>query len=223
MQEDKLLLSKVDNSMRLVDVHYKMALPFRDENVYLPNNLRLAEQRLKYLKRKIEGDKEFASENKAFMRNLFEKGYAEKVPKSEIEGTEGRVCYIPHFGVYHPQKEKLRVVFYCAAKYEGPALNSQLLSGPNLTNTLLRENPVVLVADIECMFYAVRNSREDRNFMRFLWWPDGDVTKCIERVYFSLEQRARRLAQFQPCELQQRKTLIHTVQRRLILYLGGHT
>ena len=108
------------------------------------------------------------------------------MPKSKIEGTEGRVCYIPHFGVYHPQKEKLRVVFDCAAKYEGTSLNSQLLSGPNLTNTLLgvllrfRENPVVLVADIECMFNAVRTFRKVSYFMRFLWWPDGDVTKTPE-------------------------------------------
>ena len=55
-QEDKLFLSKVDKSMRLVYGHYEMALQFTDENVYLPNDLRLAEQRLKYLKRKIEGD-----------------------------------------------------------------------------------------------------------------------------------------------------------------------
>ena len=80
----------------------------------------------------------------------------------------------------------MRVVFDCAAKYENVSLNSKLLSGPNLTNNLLgvllrfREKPIVLVADIECMFYAVRTQTRDRDFMRFLWWPEGDVTKTPE-------------------------------------------
>jgi hypothetical protein len=63
----------------------------------------------------------------AFMDNLFEKGYAEKVPDCELDQDDGRVWYIPHHGVYHPKKpNKIRVVFDCSATYMGISLNSLL-------------------------------------------------------------------------------------------------
>lgn len=35
---------------------------------------------------------------------------------------------------------------------------------------------------IEGMFHQVRVAREDIDFLCFLWWPDGDITKeCVER------------------------------------------
>ena len=47
----------------------------------------------------------------------------------------------------------------------------------NLADVLirLREAPVAFVADIESMFYQVGVPVEDRDVMRFLWWPGGDM------------------------------------------------
>jgi len=49
------------------------------------------------------------------MEDTLQKGHAEKVPKGQIEGRLGRIWYLPNHGMYHPQKNKLRVVFDCAA------------------------------------------------------------------------------------------------------------
>jgi hypothetical protein len=59
----------------------------------------------------------------------------------------------------NPQKpEKSRIVFECAANFEGVSLNKQLLQGPDMTNKLVgvllrfREDPIAYLADIEAMF-----------------------------------------------------------------------
>ena len=40
----------------------------------------------------------------AFMKDIFERGYAEKVPHSErTSETQGSVWYILHQAVYHPK------------------------------------------------------------------------------------------------------------------------
>lgn len=94
--------------------------------------------------------------------------------------------YVPHHGVYHPRKKTLRVVIDCAATFGGTLLNKELLQGPDLTNTLLgvllrfRQGSVAFMTDIEGMFHQVRVAKEDTNFLRFLWWPNGDVSKDLE-------------------------------------------
>ena len=117
------------------------------------------------------------------MDDVIEKGYAEVVPPEQLERKDGRIWYIPHHGVYHPEKQTLRVVFDCSACYQGKSLNSELLQGPDLTNSLIgvllkfRKQPVAVMADIRSMFHQVRVSANDIDFLRFLWWPNGDVTK----------------------------------------------
>lgn len=89
-------------------------------------------------------------------------------------------------GVYHPKKKKIRVVFDCSAVFKGMSLNSQFLQGPNLTNTLLgvltrfRQDHVTLMADIEAMFHQVKVSQRNVDFLRFLWWPNGDITQSFK-------------------------------------------
>lgn len=71
------------------------------------------------------------------MGNLLEKGYAEKVTLDQLSGKFGRVWYIPHHGVYHKRKKKIRVVFDCGSSFQGTSLNKELLQGPDLSNSLL--------------------------------------------------------------------------------------
>jgi hypothetical protein len=79
----------------------------------------------------------------------------------------------------------MRVVFDCVATYHGASLNNELLQGPDLTNTLLgvllrfRQEPVALMADIQSMYYQVMVPEKDRDFLRFLWWPEGDASKPV--------------------------------------------
>lgn len=60
--------------------------------------------------------------------------------------------------MYHPQKKKLRVIFDCAASFQGVFLNSELLQGPDMTNSLIgvlthfRQDSVAMMADIEALY-----------------------------------------------------------------------
>ena len=96
------------------------------------------------------------------MPDLLDKGYAKKVPEYLRDRNDGKVWYLPHLSVVHPQKpDKVRVVFDCAASYRGTSLNAQVLQGPDLTNKLVgvlirfREESIALMADVETMYHQI--------------------------------------------------------------------
>ncbi len=119
------------------------------------------------------------------MADMLNKGYAVKIPETQLKGQDGAAWYIPHHGVYHPQKKKLCVVFDCAATYQGVSLNQRLLQGPDLTNTLIgvlthfREESVAMMANVEAMYHQVRVPEKDTNLLHFFWWPDGNLSREI--------------------------------------------
>ena len=160
------------------DHNYEIVLPFKEEKPQLDNNRKVAEMRLDLLKQRFKRDPAYATEYTARMNDLLEKGYVEEAPEVSEEATK---WFLPHFGVRHPQKEKVRVVFDCAAKYHGRSLNDTLLQGPDLTNPMLdvlvrfREQPYAFTADIEAMFMQVQIPESQRDYLRFLWWPQGNV------------------------------------------------
>ena len=74
------------------------------------------------------------------MEKIIKKGHASPVSIGDVTGLpqSGRVWYLPHFGVYHPKKlTQIRVIFHSSGEYEGVSLNGELLSGPDLMNSLL--------------------------------------------------------------------------------------
>ncbi len=180
-QEDKQFMQSVQKTAKCVDGHYSIGLPFKQETVKMTNNRCVAEQRATSLKGKLKKNPAFLEDYKAFMNLLFEKGYAEEIPPEQLLRDDNRVWYIPHHGVYHPKKKKIRVVFDCTASYQGVSLNDELLQGPDLTNTLIgvlqrfREEPVAMMADIESMFYQVKVPNKDVDMLRFLWWPEANL------------------------------------------------
>lgn len=111
---------------------------------------------------------------------LMDKGYAVKVTEEELMQKKGKLWYIPHHGVYHRPKKKLRVVFDCAASFQGVSLNTELLQSPDFANSLVgvlmrfRQEPVAFMADIEAMYYQVKIPEEDTDFLQFLCWPNGE-------------------------------------------------
>ena len=159
------------------DGHYELPLPFKSSKVVLPNNRHMALRRFQGLKTRLLRDENYCRDYKKFMQELIDKGHAERVPEDELFNKE--VWYIPHHGVYHPNKPgKLRVVFDCSAEYTGDSLNKLLLQGPDQMNSLIgvlcrfRKEKVAFVCDIEGMFHQVSVRREDRNYLRFFWSHD---------------------------------------------------
>ena len=175
-QEDVKFLKIMKDCITRVDGHYQLPLPLRDENTQFPANRWMAMKRAESLKRKLRKNSDFHADYTNFMNNLLQKGYAELAPIND-----DHCWFIPHHGVYHPTKKKIRVVFDCSAEVNGYSLNKQLLQGPDLTNQLIgvlirfRQERVAVTADIESMFYQVRIPPEQRRLVRFLWWEDGNI------------------------------------------------
>ena len=107
--EDKRFLKVMKENTVLVNGHYQIPLPLKDLDVKFPNNKKQAEKRLEGLQKRFKRDQKFFQQYKQFMEDTIGNGFAEKC---KIEGKEGRCWYLPHHGVYHPQKPgKMRVVF----------------------------------------------------------------------------------------------------------------
>ena len=164
------------------DSHYEMPLPLKEEGLKLPNNHTLALSRLERLKQRLKRDRKYRDHYEAFMKEMIDKGQAERVPDDELQLTNGRVWYIPHHGVYHPQKpDKIRVVFDASAEFKGESLNRHLLQGPDLTNSLngvlcrICKEPIAFTCDVEGMFHQVFVNPDYWNLLRFLWWDKGNV------------------------------------------------
>ncbi|XP_077978095.1 uncharacterized protein LOC144433628 [Glandiceps talaboti] len=180
-QEDLQFLNILETSIHQTESgHYSMPLPFKSGKPTLPKNKRTAVLRLNHLRRKFATKPKYYADYKKFMDDVIEKGDVEEV---EGQGEEGRVWYIPHHGVYHPQKpEKIRVVFDCSARFAGTSLNGHLLTGPDLINCLIgvlcrfRKHHIAVMCDIERMFHQFLVNEEDRNYLRFLWWENGDTS-----------------------------------------------
>lgn len=114
--EDRRFLKIADESAKIVDGHYSLKLPFRNDDSALPNNHCIAEQHLQSFKKKFHKNVEF-KEYVTFVTDMINKGYAETVPDRQLTRKDGQVWYLPHHGVYHPKKGKLRVVFDCGASF----------------------------------------------------------------------------------------------------------
>ena len=185
-QNDKRALEIMESTVKMVNGHYEIGLPWRNNPPHLQNNRQQASQRLRSLKKRLQHDPDLLDKYRRFMNDLLCKDYARKVD-SQDPGPLQTHWYLSHHPVFHPQKpDKVRVVFDCSAKYREASLNDQLLQGPDLTNTLIgvltrfREEPVALMADIEAMFYQVRVPSSDCDALRFLWWPNGDLDEQPE-------------------------------------------
>ncbi|XP_013855924.1 uncharacterized protein LOC106511725, partial [Austrofundulus limnaeus] len=155
-------------------------LPFRSPRQRLPNNRQLAYDRLMSLRRSLGKRPEMKAHFLEFMENMLARGHAEVAPSL----AHNQECwYLPLFGVYHPKKPtKIRVVFDSSAPYEGVSLNDVLLTGPDLNNSLVgvlmrfRKEQVAVTADIEHMFHCFVVKESHRNFLRFLWYKDNDMS-----------------------------------------------
>ena len=181
-QEDKQFLEIMDSSMQQrEDGNFEAPLPLRHRDVAFPNNESQAQVRLQGLKRRLQKDDTYRNAYVEFLRDMMEKGYAEVVPPSELTLNDGHVWYVPHHGVFHKKKNKLRVVFDCSTEYRGYCLNQELLQGPDASNNLtgilvrFRKGRIALTCDIKSMFNQVKVTPHDRNLLRFLWWPGGDI------------------------------------------------
>ncbi len=194
--EDKRAKEILDSTVRHTENgHYEVAMLWSN-SPKLVNNRKLAEQRFKHLKRKLNKNPSMRERYKSVVNDYINKGFARKLSPEEATRSSDRTYYLPHHGVINPKKpEKLRVVFDAAAVYDGSSLNHHLLAGPDLLNCLIgvllrfRGGPIAISADIESMFHMVLVPSDDQDALRFLWQDDlesersPDVYQMVVHIF----------------------------------------
>lgn len=182
--EDKQFLAIMNTKMQKGPTgNWVAPLPFRSSRPKLPNNRSYALKRAMLLHKSLLRDPKKRDHFVTFMNQIIRRGHAEVAPK--IPQLK-EAWYLPLFGVYHPKKpDQIRGVFDASAKFQGISLNDVLLQGPDLLNGLLgillrfRKNEVAISADIEQMFYSFLVDERDRDYLRFFWYPENDLTKDL--------------------------------------------
>ena len=72
--EDKRALHVMEESVKLVDGHFQVALPWRKDPPGIPNNKPMAEKRLRSLKNRLEKDGELLEKYTNTMQDYINKG-----------------------------------------------------------------------------------------------------------------------------------------------------
>ena len=147
---------------------YSVKLPWKQGHGHLPTNYSNSLARMKGQIKRLTGEPKLLSEYDTIIKEQLNLGIIERV--GELENKE-RVHYLPHQAVIlkDAKTTKLRIVYDALSKEgkKGVSLNDCLHVGPSLMPLLFdillrfRENPVVLIGDIEKAFLNVEVDRED--------------------------------------------------------------
>ena len=107
-KEDRKFVEITDARHQLESGRYEVPMPFKDENLLeLECNIDLAEKRLQFLKRKMDNNADYRKHYQDFMKENEDLDFCEEVPQEEIKKRPA--WYIPHHGIYHKIKKKIRV------------------------------------------------------------------------------------------------------------------
>ncbi|XP_071944729.1 uncharacterized protein [Antedon mediterranea] len=182
-----------DFQERLFDTSYshRFSIGFRSSRPTLPDNRHEAMKWFRTLLKSFSRKPKMKQQYLQFMTIMLVKGHAEQVTTGCLPKER---WYLPHFGVYHPKKpDKIRVVFDSSTEYLGVSLNSVLITGPDLVNSLIgvlirfREDTVAFMADIEQMFHSFHVKEQHRDYLRFLWFrnndPESDIVDYRMKVH----------------------------------------
>ena len=100
-----------------------------------------------------------------------------------------RIWYLPHHSDDNPNNTgKVRRVANAASKFRGQSLNTNLLTGPDLLNSLLgvlmrfRENSIAVLADIEGMFMQIAINQTDQSALRFALQNGENYPEAVRAV-----------------------------------------
>ena len=93
-QNDRHALEIIENSAKLVDSHYEIGLPWKNNPPSLQSNKVQGKSRLQPLKRRLRKDSSLHTKYKDLMDDLLRKNYAEKVTSSELALTTRSTCCI---------------------------------------------------------------------------------------------------------------------------------
>ncbi|KAK3877960.1 hypothetical protein Pcinc_017362 [Petrolisthes cinctipes] len=117
--EDRRVLRMCETSVKKVEGHYELPIPFHLIDPNLSDNRNVMVKRLFRLRKRFLKEPELWTSYKEEMLCLGSNGYTERVYYSELRGKLGMTCYLLHHSVLNPNKpRKGRVVFDSAATYK---------------------------------------------------------------------------------------------------------
>ena len=76
--------------------NWEMPLPFKADEISLPNNREYCLTRLLSLKKKMQKDEKLRTDYVQFMENTINRKHASRVPDEELQVSEGQVWFLPH-------------------------------------------------------------------------------------------------------------------------------
>ena len=151
---------------------HQIALPWKTVTK-LQNNYFSAVSQLKSLQKRLQNNPVLNQKYNQTLRTDLDKNFVKPV---ELQAPPPEsIWFLPHHPVTNPNKPgKVRRVANAASKFRGESLNSILLTGPDLLNTLVqillrfREHPFAGLSDIEGMFMQIAVRQQDQSALRFL-------------------------------------------------------
>nr|XP_047129387.1 uncharacterized protein LOC124809364 [Hydra vulgaris] len=161
-----------------VDCRYTVKLPFKNNHALLSDNYSLCIKRLNVTLNKLKNDSELLNEYNKIIIEQLNSGVIEKV--NNYDWSIGEVHYLPHRPVCRKDKTstKVRIVFDASSTLSGPSLNDCINAGPSLATPLFfillrfRANKYAFIADIEKAFLQIALDKNDRNYLRLIWFDD---------------------------------------------------
>ena len=159
---------------------YTVMLPFKEDPAQLGDSANIALKRFSYLEKKFEKYPQMRFQYNATIQDYIDKGYLSRVENPDFSENS---YYIPHHAVFRPEKttSQTRIVLDASCKTSsGKSLNDLLHCGPNLQNNIFdilinfRLFPVVLLSDIEKMYFQIILHENHRKFQRIFFRFDSN-------------------------------------------------
>ncbi|GFX72888.1 integrase catalytic domain-containing protein [Trichonephila clavipes] len=153
---------------------YTVAMPLKEDPSCLGESRQTAIQRLNSLWKRLSRDKEYLSLYEKFLQEYEDLGHMREIK----EDGSGVAFYMPHHGVYRPEKSttKLRTVFNASSpSTRGKSLNSIQFNGGLIQEDLFsimvrfRKHKYAFTTDIEKMFRMINIHPEQTCLQRILW------------------------------------------------------
>ncbi|GFU51818.1 uncharacterized protein TNCV_4817071 [Trichonephila clavipes] len=150
---------------------YTVAMPLKEDPSCLGESRQTAIQRLNSLWKRLSRDKEYLSLYEKFLQEYEDLGHMREI---KVDGS-GVAFYMPHHGVYRPEKSttKMRTVFNASSpSTRGKSLNSIQFNGGLVQEDLFsimvrfRKHKYAFTTDIEKMFRMINIHPEQTCFAK---------------------------------------------------------
>ncbi|XP_075259079.1 uncharacterized protein LOC142350939 [Convolutriloba macropyga] len=175
-KDEQRAIITLEKITRFTGERYEVGLPWREEEVKLPNNFYSAMGQLKSLERCLQKDDTLRKYYQETIDTDVKADCVRKVQQVELSETRDWLqWYLPHHPVINPRKPaKFKRVCNAAAEYQAVVLNDKILSRPDLLQSLIainfcfQEQQLALSAYIEAIIFQVVVPSDDNRCLRFL-------------------------------------------------------